>query len=126
MDCPGTESGFPSVVKFTSVMNLGRVLCLFLASYGAIFSFLCTVFICAAFVTSHKETRCEMLDENAEPFISHKRSTFFCAGIRWQEQVRRQPPIFHMWQYCHGENVRYDCACDFFYYPCLVVGVTAL
>jgi len=73
MDCPGIEPGFPSVVTFTSVMQLGRVLFLFVASYGAIFSFLCTVFIYVTFVTCHKETKLEMLDENAEPFICHKR-----------------------------------------------------
>ena len=67
----GLNLGFRSL--FTSVMQLGRVLCLFVASYHAIFSFLCTVFIYVTFVTCHKETRLEMLDENAEPFVSHKR-----------------------------------------------------
>jgi ATP/ADP translocase len=73
MDCPGIEPGFPIVVTFASVMQLGRVLCLFVASYLAIFSFFCTVFIYVTFVTYHKETILEMLDENAEPFVSHKR-----------------------------------------------------
>jgi len=72
MDCTGIEPGFPSVVTFTSVMQLGCVLCLFVASYG-IFSFLCAVFIYVTFVTCHREARLEMLDENAEPFVSHKR-----------------------------------------------------
>jgi hypothetical protein len=69
MDCPGIEPGFPSIVTFTSVMHLGRVLCLLVASYGAAFLFLRTVFI---YVTCCEETRLEMPDENAESFVSHK------------------------------------------------------
>lgn len=55
------------------MLQLGRVLYLFVVSYGAIFSFLCTVFMYVTFVTCHKEIRLEMLDENAEPFVSLKR-----------------------------------------------------
>ena len=73
MDCSGFEPGLPSVVTFISVTQLGRVLCLFVASHGTIFSFLCTIFIYVTFVTCHKEIRLEMLDENAEPFVSQKR-----------------------------------------------------
>lgn len=73
MDCPGIEPGFPSVVKSTSVMKFGRVVCLLVAPFGM----MCTVFVYVTFVACHNETRPEMLDENARTLcvrlVSHKR-----------------------------------------------------